>query len=116
MVAFSTDPVLIPTRTRIVPGAPLTYTGIAALDDAGSDQVAADLAAFLARLHDPLVLHKVQLVAPMVASEPQADTNSLRQRFGRWVSAGRRDAGDPSTWVDELAQTMLEAGVEAACR
>lgn len=90
VVAVGTDPVLI--VTRLVPGAPLTGAGVAALHEPGSDRVAADLAVFLARLHDPLVLDRVRLVAPMLAPEPQADTNSLRQRFGRWVSPRQHDA------------------------
>ena len=57
VVEISTDPVLI--VTRVVPGSPLTGPGIATLGDAGSDQVAADLAAFLAGLHDPSVLDAV---------------------------------------------------------
>ncbi len=101
VVAVSTDPVLI--VTRVVRGSPLTGAGIAALDAAGSDQVAADLAAFLARLHDPLILDKVRRVAPMVAPEPQADTNSLRERFGRWVSAQRHEAVlGWCDWVDAI--------------
>ncbi len=101
VVAVSTDPVLI--VTRIVPGGPLTGAGIAALPDPGLDRVAADLAGFLARLHDPLVLDRVQLVVPMVAPEPQADTSSLRQRFGRWVSRQQRDAVlGWCDWIDAI--------------
>ena len=101
VVAVSTDPVLI--ITRIVRGSPLTGAGIAALDAAGSDRGAADLAAFLARLHDPLILDKVRRVAPMVAPEPQADTNSLRERLGRWVSAQQRQAVlGWCDWVDAI--------------
>ena len=101
LLATSSDPVLI--VTRIVPGAPLTGAGIARLEDARSVQVAADLAAFLAWLHDPSVLDKVRLAVPMVAPQPQADTNSLRQRFGRWVSAGQRDAVlGWCDWVDAV--------------
>lgn len=54
VVAVSADPVLL--VTRVVPGTPLTGAGVATLDDAGLDQVAADLAAFLAGLHDLKVL------------------------------------------------------------
>ncbi len=101
VVAISTDPVLI--VTRVVPGSALTGAGIATLGDAGSDQVAADLAAFLAGLHDPSVLDKVRRAAPMVAPEPQADTNSLRQRFGKWVTAEERDAVIGwCDWVDAV--------------
>ncbi len=90
VVAISADPVLI--VTRVVPGSPLTGAGIATLDDAVVDEVAAELAAFLARLHDPSVLEKVRQAAPMVAPEPQTDTISLRRRFGRWVTAEQREA------------------------
>ena len=101
VVAVSTDPVLI--VTRVVAGDPLTRAGIATLDDAGSDRVAAELATFLAGLHDPALLDKVRLAAPLVAPEPQADTNSLRQRFGRWVTAEQRDAVIGwCDWVDSV--------------
>jgi aminoglycoside phosphotransferase (APT) family kinase protein len=101
VVAISTDPVLI--VTRVVPGAPLTGAGIATLGDAGSDQVAADLAAFLSGLHDPSVLDQVRQAVPMVAPEPQADTTSLRRRFGRWVTAKQRDAVIGwCDWVDAV--------------
>ena len=101
VIASSTDPVLL--VTRIVPGTPLTGPGIAALDAAGSERVAAELATFLAGLHDPAVLNKVQLAAPMVAPEPQADTDSLRQRFGMWVSPQQHDAVlGWCDWIDAI--------------
>ncbi len=101
VVAVSADPVLL--VTRIVPGEALTSSGVAALDDAGSARVAAQLARFLARLHDPDVLEQVQPLVPLVPPEPQADTHSLRQRFGRWVSADRRDTVLAwCDWVDEI--------------
>lgn len=87
VVTATSDPALV--VTRIVPGAPLTPSGIAALDRAGLDRVAADRAGFLAGLHDSSVLATVRRVTPMVVPEPQADTDSLRGRFGRWVSAQR---------------------------
>ena len=89
VVTATSDPALV--VTRIVPGAPLTPSGIAALDRAGLDRVAADRAGFLAGLHDSSVLATVRRVAPMVVPEPQADTDSLRGRFGRWVSAQQTD-------------------------
>lgn len=89
VVAATGNPVLV--VTRIVPGAPLTPSGIAALDKAGLERVAADRAGFLAGLHDSSVSAKVRRVAPMVVPEPQAETDSLRQRFGRWVSPRQRD-------------------------
>jgi Phosphotransferase enzyme family len=89
VVAAGTDPVLV--VTRLIPGCPLTAGVIATLDRRGVDRVAADLAAFLAGLHDPSVLNSVQHVVQMTAPQPQADTNSLRQRFGRWVNARRSD-------------------------
>ncbi len=89
VIATSAAPVLV--VTRLVPGGPLTSGGIAALASSGVDRVAADLAGFLAGLHDPSVLDKVRPLAPMVAPEPQADTASLRQRFGRWVNQQQRD-------------------------
>lgn len=110
VVARSADPVLI--VTRLVAGTPLTGAGIAALDDAGSDQLAAQLAAFLAALHDPLVLDEVQRAVPLVAPEPQADTDSLRERFGRWVSAKQRDAvAGWCDWVDGVLGGPCPAAV-----
>jgi aminoglycoside phosphotransferase (APT) family kinase protein len=106
VVAVSTDPVLI--VTRVVPGTPLTGAGIATLDDAGSDRVAADLAAFLAGLHDPSVLDEVRQAAPVVAPEPQADTTSLRERFGRWVTAKQRDA--VIGWCDWVDAVLADPG------
>lgn len=101
VVAVSADPVLL--VTRIVSGEPLTGTEVAALDDTGSDRAAAALAGFLARLHDPTVLEQVQAFVPLVAPAPQADTQSLRERFGRWVSAEQRDTVlGWCDWVDAV--------------
>ena len=108
--AISTDPVLI--VTRIVRGTPLTGAGIGALDDARSDRVAADLAAVLARLHEPSVLADVRLAAPMLAPEPQADTDSLRARFGRWVTAQQHAAVIGwCDWVDSVLSGPRRAEV-----
>ena len=89
VIATGTDPVLL--VTRLVPGRPLTAGGIAALDRAGVDRVAAQLVGFLAGLHDFSVLDAVQRSAAMVVPEPQADTNALRERLGRWVRPSQRD-------------------------
>lgn len=89
VVATGSHPALV--VTRLVPGAPFTASGIAELDRAGVDRVAADRASFLAQLHDDAVLAKVRRVAPMADPEPQADTDSLRQRFVRWVSPQQGD-------------------------
>ncbi len=116
VVATSTDPVLV--VTRVVPGAPLTGAEVTALDDPASQQVAAELAAFLTRLHGPSVLDKVRQAAPIVAPEPQADTESLRERFGSWVSAAKRDAVIGwCDWVDasSAARAPQRSSSTATC-
>ncbi len=102
VVATSSRPALV--VTRLVSGAPLTASLIAQLDRAGLDRIAADRAGFLAALHDSAVLAQVRPVAPMAVPEPQADTDSLRQGFGRWVSAQQRDT--VLGWCD-WADTVL---------
>lgn len=102
VVATSSHPALV--VTRLVPGVPLTANRIAELDRAGVDRVAADRAGFLAALHDSAVLAAVRRVAPMAVPEPQADTDSLRQRFGPWVSPQQRAA--VLGWCD-WADTVL---------
>ncbi|MBA3264825.1 MAG: aminoglycoside phosphotransferase family protein [Nocardioidaceae bacterium] len=89
VVATSSDPTLL--VTRLVSGAPLRSSEIAALDNAGLDRAAAEIGGFLAELHDPAVLAQVRRVAPMAVPEPQADTEVLRQRFGNWVSDQQRE-------------------------
>jgi hypothetical protein len=89
VVAAGANPVLV--VTRLVPGCPLTGPGIAALDRHALDRVAAELAAFLTGLHDLSVLNSVRHGMQTTPPEPQADTTSLRQRFGRWVNTRRRD-------------------------
>lgn len=99
VVATSSDPVLV--VTRLVPGSPLTRERIAALDRAGVDRAAAEISTFLAGLHDPEVLNAVRQAVVMVVPEPQADTESLRQRFGRWISAQQQDnVLDWCDWTD----------------
>jgi hypothetical protein len=101
VVAVSADPVLV--VTRLVSGHPLTRQSIAALDPAGVERVAAELAGFLSGLHDPAVLAGVQRTVSLVRPAPQADTDALRRRFGRWVNAGQRAAVVGwCDWIDRV--------------
>ncbi len=101
VVATSADPVVV--ITRLVAGGPLAAGALGALDDARSDRIAAQIAGFLAALHDPTVLEKVRPAAPLMAPEPQADTDALRERFGRWVSRQQQRAVVGwCDWVDTV--------------
>ncbi len=72
--------------TRRVDGDPLTYELVGAADRSEVDDIGAELASFLSRLHDPVVLaHVVDVVGPPDVPHPQATTEALRGRLGPWV-------------------------------
>lgn len=114
LAATSRDPALV--VTRIVSGAPLTSAGVAVLDTAGVDRVAAALGTFLAELHRPEVLEGVlsqvsdewQLKSP----EAQATTDALRERLLPWVAPRQRDVVlDWCDWTDGVLGSDAPAHV-----
>ena len=85
--------------TRLVDGVPLGH------DERPSwEAVAAELASFLARLHEPSLLARIRNdVAGLVVPEPQATTDAIRVRLPRFLDARRaRLACAWCDWVDEI--------------
>lgn len=88
LAGVSTDPVAF--VTRLVEGAPLRFDDVRGFTQQESAVVAAQLASFLATLHDPLVLNEVRERVPaLVEPEPQASTPSLRERLPRFLDQSR---------------------------
>jgi aminoglycoside phosphotransferase (APT) family kinase protein len=106
-VVLSHDPVLL--VTRLVPGRPLTYDLVGTSGGDGVQQIATELASFLAALHRPDVLTRVRrAVGSRSALDPQATTEALRNRFGRWIRPDQREA--VMGWCD-WADTTLSSPV-----
>jgi aminoglycoside phosphotransferase (APT) family kinase protein len=107
LVALTRDPALL--VTRLVAGEPLSWEWASGLSGSDIQQVGAQLAQFLARLH---AVNAAELLGdlPVVHPTPQADTERLRRRFPRLVDE-RRGAAVLRWchWVDEVLDTP-EAG------
>jgi aminoglycoside phosphotransferase (APT) family kinase protein len=100
LVGVSSSPVCF--VTRLVGGAPLAH------DDRPTwAAVAAELADFLARLHEPSLLALVRSRVPgLVAPQPQATTAAIRSGLPRFLDARRaRLACEWCDWVDEVLST-----------
>jgi aminoglycoside phosphotransferase (APT) family kinase protein len=71
-----------------------------------SRQLAEQLAAALAVVHDPATLAAVESVVNLPAPVPQADTESIRTRLGRFLSpADTAIVRRWCDWVDEVQRT-----------
>lgn len=109
VAAASPDPAVL--VTRLVRGGPVTFSSASALSGARRDRLVEDLADFLAALHQPRALacvaaDQIDLAQP----EPQADTDSLRARFGQFVGPGqRRLVAGWCDWVDTILAAPTEA-------
>jgi aminoglycoside phosphotransferase (APT) family kinase protein len=102
IVVSSTDPVLL--VTRLVPGRTLFEV----VDSIDRDRAGRQLARFLAALHQPAVLKRVDAA---LGELPDADrgvqhpatTRALRERFGAWVQPDRmRAVGRWCDWADAV--------------
>jgi aminoglycoside phosphotransferase (APT) family kinase protein len=85
--------------TRLVDGVPLGH------DERPSwAVVASELARFLARLHDPALLARINDAVPgLVAPRPQGTTAAIRSRLPAFLDAGRAElARQWCDWVDEI--------------
>jgi aminoglycoside phosphotransferase (APT) family kinase protein len=105
VVASAPDPVLL--ITRLMPGRPLHYDVVRTAGAAGIEEIAAELASFLARLHDPATLARTERGAgPLREPAQPATTELLRAGFGRWL---RPDQRAPVTawcdWADGVLAT-----------
>ena len=105
VVAVSSDPVLV--VTRLVPGRPLRYDMVGALDDEGVAKVASELASYLAAIHQPAVRGAATAGAmgEMTPANPQATTDMLRERFGIWVRPDQEEL--VLAWCDWVDSQLL---------
>lgn len=99
VVASGTSPLILVTRR--VPGSSLfTVAGSIGLDHAGQQ-----LARFLAALHSAATRQRVEAASgPVAAWYPLVTTDELRERLGRWVSAGQQRI--VVRWCDWADQTL----------
>jgi aminoglycoside phosphotransferase (APT) family kinase protein len=95
VVALSRWPALV--VTQLVPGVPLSWEWLAASPASKMTLVAEQLAQFLGQLHNCDIV-EVLGDLPVVEPTPQADTGSLRDRFGRLVDQRRGKL--VLTWCD----------------
>jgi aminoglycoside phosphotransferase (APT) family kinase protein len=98
------DPVLVVTRRMA--GDPLTFEFVGRSDGAAVPRLGAEIASYLAVLHRPEVLGRMQETSAMlVTPEPQATTDELRARFGKWTRPDQRPlVAQWCDWVDATLQ------------
>jgi len=97
VVATSVSPALLITER--VSGVPLTTETASHLRGERRDCLVADLADFLAGLHRPAALAGVQAAgAALKPPQPQADTDSIRAHFGRFIEPRQRSS--VARWCD----------------
>jgi hypothetical protein len=99
VVAGSTDPVLLVTRR--VPGQALFDV----VDSIDRDHAGRQLATFLAALHDPATLERVEHLTGglLPALLPPATTDTIRDGFGRWVRPDQVESVVRwCDWADEV--------------
>jgi aminoglycoside phosphotransferase (APT) family kinase protein len=108
VVATSANPALLITVR--VPGGPLTTEAASGLRGERRDHLVGDLADFLAVLHRPAALAAVQAAgAALKPPEPQADTDSIRARFGRFIEPRQRPiVAQWCDWVDAVLVVPTE--------
>jgi aminoglycoside phosphotransferase (APT) family kinase protein len=75
--------------TRLVDGRPLSFEDVRAAAPVDRDAMAEQLAAFLASLHEPLVLEAAHAAVRLVAPRPQATTDSIRDGLPRFLDRRR---------------------------
>lgn len=112
MVAACDRPVHL--VTRMAAGGPLSYELVSAATAAQVRQIGEHLGGFLAALHQPAVLSRVESALGAVDVPdpgPQATTGELRDRLGPWVRAIQR--GLVRSWCDWADQVLAadEPGV-----
>ena len=103
LVGASAEPVAF--VTRLVRGTPLTFEDMRAALPEARDAVADELASFLARLHEPLVLEIARAAAPMVAPHPQGRTDAIRDRLPGFLDHRRAHlVFEWCDWVDDILE------------
>jgi len=112
LVAASPDPAFLATRI-VEGGVPLSYELVRACMPDRVDALGAELARFLANLHDPEILALVRhrLDHPLRIPEPglQATTDELRLRLTPMIPAAQRARVRRwCDWVDEQLATPAE--------
>ena len=89
--------------TRLVQGSPLSFEDVRTAGRADRDALAEQLASFLARLHEPLILEAVQAATPLVAPRPQGTTDAIRDRLPRFLDPRRTEhVLGWCDWVDDV--------------
>lgn len=103
--AVTPDPVLLITRRMA--GGPIWYHEISAMSSEDRRHLAAQLAAFLQRLHAPSAIFAVEkALGPLPAPVPQATTSALRDRLPEFIS--ERHAREVAVWCDWADEVQAE--------
>jgi len=91
--------------TRLVAGGPLASDDVEEFDERERAAVAAQLASFLATLHDARLLHAVRDGVPgLDTPQPQGTTPAIRQRLPRFLD--RRRAELVLSWCDAVDEIL----------
>jgi len=109
LVAACDDPVHL--VMALTAGGPLSYDLVNAASGPQVRQIGAELAAFLAGLHQPATMARVTAALGRVgAPEPgaQATTGELRARLGRWIRPGQ--AAAVRRWCDWADDALARPG------
>jgi aminoglycoside phosphotransferase (APT) family kinase protein len=96
LVGTSEEPVAF--VTRLIAGTPLSFEDLRIAVRGDGDAVAEQLAAFLAGLHEPLVLEAARAAVRLATPLPQGRTDSIRARLPRFLD--RRRAHLVLGWCD----------------
>jgi thiamine kinase-like enzyme len=109
VVATARHPVLL--ATRLVRGRPLTYEMVGAGGPSAREQIAGELASYLARLHRTDLLDRVEsALGPLGSPTPQATTEALRAHFGPYIRVDQRDrVWRWCDWVDAVLSSTGDA-------
>jgi aminoglycoside phosphotransferase (APT) family kinase protein len=103
LMGTTDDPVAF--VTRLVAGGPLGSDDVQGLDERERAAVAAQLASFLATLHDTRLLHAVRECVPgLDTPQPQGTTPAIRQRLPRFLD--RRRAELVLSWCDSVDEIL----------
>ena len=111
LVAVGHDPVHL--VVALVVGGPLSYDLVSASTGGQVRRIGAELAAFLAALHRPATMTRVQAALGLVGPPdpgPQATTGELRARLGTWIRPGQADL--VRRWCDWADQVLARPGSE----
>jgi aminoglycoside phosphotransferase (APT) family kinase protein len=108
VIATSDNPTLLVTEW--VGGEPLTFDLVGNMNSAHLTRSASELARFLADLHQPDVLAKVEEAAgPLDTPLPQTTTNAIRENLTEWIRSDQvAQVGRWCDWADVILVNTVD--------